>query len=211
MNTESNKVSLAFARGNDHEVEGAANTVLANLYDVPELANPPVTKIDLTASAGAFTTALAEMANGGRIATAKKNGLREVVVNHLRDLANFVQIKGRRNLPLLLASGFEATSGNRASVPLPKPVIIRIGNGMSGQTIIAVEANANARSWVSQFALIGEDGVPGPWIDSVPATDSRRILVEDLIPGRMYAHRVRGIGGANGITDWSDTIIHRAV
>ncbi|MEO5716719.1 MAG: hypothetical protein ABIT37_24790 [Luteolibacter sp.] len=40
--------------------------------------------------------------------------------------------------------------------------------------------------------------------------DDRRIVIGGLIPGRVYAVHLRGIGGSTGLSDWSDTITHRA-
>ena len=78
------------------------------------------------------------------------------------------------------------------------------------RNILAAEANPNVRSWQADYALIAEDGSYGSWIAVAPGTDSRRILAENLIPGRMYAFRLRSIGGTTGCSDWSNTVTHRA-
>jgi hypothetical protein len=210
MAIESIRVSLRFAAGSDHGVESTAGKVLANLFGVPEFSDPPVIQDDLAVADEAFTASLAAMANGGKQATAHKNACRVVLVGMLKNLALFVQIRSAGSLSLLLSSGFDAASNNRTRVPQPKPIVIRIAGGMSGQTILAVTSNTNARSWQSQYALIGEDGVPGEWTDGDPSTSSRAIVIGGLIPGRLYALRVRSVGGSNGTSDWSDPITHRA-
>ena len=195
MSNENYKVSLAFANGDDHGVESTADTVDANLFDVAALANPPVTKAELVAGSLEFTDALAAMANGGKLATARKDLARQKLVDMLKQLAGFVQMKATKDLPLLLSSGFESVSTNRTRVPLPKPVVLKIITGMSGQAIISAQAVSNTRCWEPQYALIGEDGVPGPLIGAPASTSSRRIVIDGLIPGRLYAVHVRGIGG----------------
>jgi predicted ABC-type ATPase len=52
--------------------------------------------------------------------------------------------------------------------------------------------------------------LPGSRFSAPPATDSRKIIAVKLQPGSMYAHRVRGVGGSTGCSDWSDTVNHRA-
>jgi hypothetical protein len=210
MNEETNRVSLAFARGTDHVVEGTGYTVHSKLYAVPEFANPPVTAADLETATLALTAALAAMVNGGKLATAEKNQCKSVVVEMLKKLAYFVQIKCDNGLTLLLASGFQPVSTNRTRSQLPKPVILRAESGMSGQTVLAVGPNPNVRSWQAEFALVGDDGALGPWISAPPATDSRRILVDNQQPGKLYAHHVRGVGGTSGCSDWSNTVTCRA-
>jgi hypothetical protein len=210
MNEDNIRVSLAFVRGSAHVVEGTGNTILTKLYSIPELAGPPVTAADLEGGTLALTASMAAMVNGGKLATAEKNRCQAVVVEMLKTLAYFVQMKCGNSLTLLLASGFQAVSTNRTRVQLPKPVILRAESGMSGQTVLAVSPNPNVRSWQAEFALVGDDGVLGPWISAPPATDSRRIVVENQQPGSLYAHHVRGVGGTTGCSDWSNTVTCRA-
>ena len=131
----------------------------------------------------AFTAALADLVNGGKLATACKNACRQTLVDQLKKLAYYVQVQCDNDLALLLSSGFDSVSMNRARVQLPQPAITRIENGMSGQTVLDAEANPNARSWQAEYALIVEGGSYGPSIAVAPGTDSRRILAENLIPG----------------------------
>ncbi|MGL4399894.1 MAG: hypothetical protein ACRCXD_08495, partial [Luteolibacter sp.] len=207
---EINRVSLSFARGTDSIVEGTANAVLSKLYAVPELANPPVTAAVLETATLAMTASMAALVNGGKLATAEKNQRKAVLVDLLKQLAYFVQMKCENSLTLLLASGFQPVSTNRTRTQLPKPVILRVEGGMSGQTVLSVSANPNVRSWQAESALVGEDGSFGPWISAPPATDSRRILVDHQQPGKLYAHHVRGVGGTTGCSDWSNTVTCRA-
>ena len=210
MNQENIRVAIGFATATDHFVEGTGYTVHSKLYSVLAFPTPPVTAVELGASNLAFTASLVELVNGGKLATARKNACRLTLVDQLKKLAYYVQIQCGNDLALLLSSGFDSVSTNRARTQLPQPAIIRIENGMSGQTVLAAEANPNVRSWQAEYALIAEDGSYGSWIAAAPGTDSRHILAENLIPGRMYAFRLRSIGGATGCSDWSNTVTHRA-
>ena len=210
MSEEIFRVSLSFARGNGYSVAGVATTVANKMYAVPEYANPPVTSVALLAANDALSTSLSEQTNGGKLATAEKDRCLAEVVQLLKKLAYFVQIHCQNRLELILASGFEACSNNRSRSPLAKPEIRRIDSSMAGQNVLTVGAYAGVRSWLAESALIGEDGVTGLWVSAPPATDSRAIRVIGLQSGAMYAHRVRGVGGSYGCSEWSDTVNHRA-
>ena len=41
-------------------------------------------------------------------------------------------------------------------------------------------------------------------------TNSRGMLLENLIPGQTYEIQVRAVGGTTGYSDWSDPILHMA-
>ena len=210
MSTETVRVSLAFARESDRQVEGAANTVLAKLFPVPAFAGPPVTKMELESANAAFTQSLAELVNGGKLATVRKNACRTTVVDSMKKLAYFVQLKCDNDMGLVLESGFSPVSTSRTRLPLPRPAIVRVENGMTGQAVLGTGANSNVRIWQAKYAHIAADGSYSEWTGAPPATDSRRILVDDLVPGHMVAFRLRAVGGSTGWSDWSDTVNHRA-
>ncbi|MES2658473.1 MAG: fibronectin type III domain-containing protein [Verrucomicrobiota bacterium] len=148
--------------------------------------------------------------NGGKLAIARRDACRETVITQLRELAAFVQMKMKNDITVLLASGFQPVSTNRTRAALPQPVVLRVENGMTGQMILAAQSESNAKSWQVESALAAEDGALGGWVGGDPATDSRRITVGNLIPGRVYAFRLRAVGGTTGFSDWSDPITRRA-
>lgn len=205
------RVSLAFATASDHDLEERGQSVSTKLYLVPAFAEPPVSKEDLDDGLAAFSVALAEADQGGEQDTADKNNKREALVAMLYKLAGHVQKLHNNDLALLLSSGFDAVSTNRAQTPLPKPTIKKVLPGNSTEMILRVETLRNARSWEVQYALVGTDGLAGPWQNAAASTQSRRILVTDLIPGRSYQFRVRAVGGSTGFSDWSDVVIKMAV
>jgi hypothetical protein len=112
------KVSLGFANLPDANLDAFTENVVRSLtgstvYTTPV---PPLTVV--TPALTAFTTALAAAAGGGKAATAAKNDARENLLALLRQLAAYVQGACHNDLAILLSSGFEATSTNRAQTPL---------------------------------------------------------------------------------------------
>ncbi len=211
MNTRILHVALAFADGPDHAVEETATAVMDKLYGNTHYPTPPVTSVDLEAARDAFTSAVGAATNGGKEDTAHRDNTRADLVALLRVLAAFVEQKHGNDMEVLLGSGFDAISTNRASRPLDKPAIKKIKNGISTQLIVVGVSPKNSRALRLRYALLSETGTPGPWIDAGLFTDSRNMAVSPLIPGRSYIFQLCAIGGSTGCSDWSDPSSHMSL
>jgi hypothetical protein len=205
------RVLLGFSNAPDHSLEETAQAVLDNLYGNPAYPTPPVTQAALQAALTAFSQAIAAAAQGGPEDTADKNNKRDALIDLLRQLAGYVQAKHGNDLAVLLSSGFEAVSTNRASSPLSAPTIRDILNGNSGQLILRVTPVANAKNYEPRYAAIGANGAPGPWQNGGIIGNSRSIPVNGLTPGTNYTFQVRAIGGSTGYSDWSDPSSHMSM
>ncbi len=205
------RVLLGFATAADHTLEETATAVLDKLYENAAFPDPPVTEAALRAALIAFSQAIAKAGGGGPQDTADKNNKREALIGLLRQLAGYVQEKCENDLAVLLSSGFDAVSTNRASTPLGQPFIKKIVNGNSAQLIVCVGPVANAKCYHARYALVAADGTPGPWIDGGLFTNSRSIPINGLTPGANYTFQVRAVGGSTGYSDWSDPISHRSL
>ncbi len=210
------RVLLGFTSSSDTSVLERAQAVHDHLYTSPLWAVPPNPAIPVTAAAldtamGAFSIAMAAADLGGPADTADKNGKRDVLVTLLRQLAGYVQENHGNDLAKLLASGFEAVSTNRASVPLETPTIKDIINGMSCQLILRVSRIDNAKAYEVRYALIGPNGAPGPWQSGGLHTSSRSMPIGGLTPGGNYQFQVRAVGGSTGYSDWSNPVSHMSM
>jgi len=209
--TKQLRVNLGFANAPDHTLEEIAGAVSENLYGDAAYPTPPVTQAALDASLTAFTNAIAVQAQGGTAATADKHNKREALIGLLRQLAGYVQETHGNDMAVLLSSGFEAVSTNRASSPLAKPRIKDILNGNSGQLILRGTPVANARCFEVRYAAIGAGGAPGPWQSAGLITNSRSMPINGLTPGTMYVFQIRAVGGSTGYSDWSDAVQHMSL
>lgn len=210
------RVLLGFTSASDPAVLEKGQAVHDTLYTSPLWAVPPNPAIPVTAAAldtamAAFSSAMAAADQGGPADTADKNAKREALISLLRQLAGHVQENHGNDLAKLLASGFEAVSTNRASVPLTPPTIKDILNGMSCQLILRVGRIDNAKAYEVRYALIGPGGAPGPWQAGGLFTSSRAMPVGGLTPGGNYQFQVRAVGGSTGYSDWSDPVSHMSL
>ena len=205
------RVLLSFAFGSDHELESTAAAVHSKLYTVPAYPTPPVTAAALQTALDEFGVAIAAAEQGGPEQTADKNNKRDALIELLRKLAEYVQQNHNNDLAVLLSSGFQAASTNRASVPLEKPSIKEILNDMSCQLVLRATPIKNARAYEVRYALIDANGTPGPWLEGGIFNQARAICVTGLTAGALYQFQVRAIGGSTGHSDWSDTVQHRSL
>ena len=210
MKTQRLRVSLTFANNSDNYLAAIAAAVIANLYSNAELPAPPVSEPALQTAVMAFADARAAQSQGGTLATALKNDRREELVALLQNLAFYVQVASNNSLSVLLSSGFQPVSTNRAQAQLDTPAVIRITPGVSGQSLATLSAVLNSRCMELQVAEVAEDGTPGPFASVGLFTNSRNIPVNNQVPGRMYGYQGRAIGGLTGYSDWSDVVTHRA-
>ena len=200
------RVSLAFRRYADADLNVFAGNIIGSLADNPAFPDPPVTVADLKDMQTAFRQAMLAAADGGRSATAAKNKARQTLLDALRQNAGYAQIKAGQDLPTLLTSGFETMSKNQLPSQLPIPSIIAVINERSMELLLRVTSVRNARSYQVRMKN-GDD----TWRPTVDFSQARRIVMKDLTPGTVYTFQVRAVGGSTGYSDWSDPVSHMAI
>lgn len=196
MNTNY-KVSYAFVQLPDTAIADYTDTVIAALTGNAGFPNLPLSLAVLGTQKLDYLAKLAATAQGGTLATAAKNDAWNVLVTSLRQTAAYVQSVASQDLTLLLSSGFQAASTNRAQSPLDAPVVLGIDNGTSTQFIVRAQPVANAKSYEAQV----KNG--GGWLPAGVFTQARRMEIDNLTPGSIYTVQVRAIGGSTGSSDWS--------
>jgi hypothetical protein len=193
------RISLRFSRLSDADLNGFTTSVITGMTDNPAFPAPLVPLSELKVLQKDFADALAASSEGGPRTTAIKNDCRAALMSALRRQASYVQGITRHDLPLLLSSGFNAASQNRAQTPLASPAILQILNEYTERLTLRLTPVANARSY-QIHTRVGE----GEWQDAGIFPQARRIEVKDLKPGTVYQLRARALGGSTGYSDWSD-------
>ncbi len=204
-------VALDFTQLPDAGLDEFAMKIVTDLTGNPAFPAPPVALPALKALVTGFSTALANMAQGGPASTAAKNNARDALIAGLRQEAAYVQTNHGNDMATLLSSGFNAASTNRAQTPLDQPVISGITNGTSGQLLVTVGRDPNAACFEMRCAAIGAGGTPGPWQSGGLSTKSRNMPLNGLTPGTTYSIQVRAVGGSTGYSDWSDPVSHMSM
>ncbi len=200
------KVSLGFAKLADTELDNFAQAVIDAMTGNATYPSPPVTMANLKTAKDDFTAKMAAAQTGGIADTAAKNNSRQTLIGHLRQVATYVQIACNNDMALLLSSGFQAQSTNRASTPLEQPQSLSIKNGGSGQLVATIDPVRNANMYEGRIKPSD-----GDWMPSVFTGDSQHIYFRGLTPGKTYTIEVRALGGSTGQSDWSDPSSHMAM
>jgi hypothetical protein len=200
------KVSLGFAKLADTELDNFAQGVIDAMTGNATYPSPPVTMVNLKTAKDDFTAKMAAAQNGGVADTAAKNNSRQALLGDLRRVATYVQMTCNDDPALLLSSGFQAQSTNRASTPLEQPQSLSIKNGGSGQLVATIDPVRNANMYEGRIKPSD-----GDWLPSVFTGDSQHITFMGLTPGKNYTAEVRALGGSTGQSDWSDPSSHMAM
>ncbi len=200
------RVSMAFARFVDSELDGFAQVVVNEMTGNADYPSPPVTMAALQTASDDFTAKVGAAKMGGRLATAEKQNSREGLIFSLRQLAGYVQLHCQNDMTKLLGSGFQAASTNLAQTALEQPQSLTIKNGNTGQLIASVAKVKNKS--IYEGRIKEPEGV---WRPSVFSRDSRRIVFDGLTRGTDYTIQVRALGGATGQSDWSDASSHMSM
>lgn len=196
------KVSLAFAQSPDGNLLITSGGVLKGLtkYETtfPAL---PVPVGPLGTLHEAFDKALAATADGGPSATAAKNTARRQLVSALRKDALYVEIVADNDLSVLLSSGFEAASTNRAPFPLAPVEVTAVSSPNTGELQAKVKRQPGVRAFEGRIKAAG--GEFGP---VVSFASSRKIIFDGLTAGINYTLQLCAIGGSTGKSDWSNPV-----
>jgi hypothetical protein len=198
------KVSLAYNSYPDSVLDELTTAIITAMTGNTAFPAPTIPLATVTTRQTVFRTALAAAANGGKQLTAAKNQARQSLLDALDANALYVQALARYDLAMLLSSGYQAASINRAQTQLPAPTILALENEMSTQLVLRLSPIANAYCYEVQT----KNG--GGWTPAGAFTAARRIILTNLTPGTVYNVQARAIGGSTGYSDWSDPSSHIA-
>jgi len=164
----------------------------------PPVPPDPNAPVDLTTRMNNLDAANKNAVGGGLIQTAAKNAALESAFEGLDANALYVQTIARTNLPMLLSSGYQAVSKNRAQSPLDAPTITGIDNDISTQLDVHLSPISNAVGYEVQICT-----GTGAWTTAMFSTQARNVTLTGLTTGTVYQVRARALGGSTGQSDWS--------
>ena len=196
------KTSIQFINTHsDDELIGDTQGVIVGLTNNPNFATPVPSLADVSTALAAFTTAVADAVNRGKLEIAAKNARRAELAALLRQLGSYVTIASNGDIEKLISSGFPYQKPNRTPVGiLPAPVAPTLRYGpKSGQLDATIPPIYGAASYNWRLALASD---PTTFVQTVQTTGGR-YMFEDLTPGKIYSVQANAVGSA-GPSDWSD-------
>ena len=206
MSINNYRVNLGFAGYADADLGDFVDNIIASVTGNPSFPTPPVSMVVLGTERTAYGTAVINAMQGGKQLTAIKRAAKKVVITLLRKNGAYVQSIASQDVAMLLSSGYQANSTNRAQTQLDIPVILAILNEMTTTLTVRLQPVDNARAYQVRYSVNG-----GAWLPIVDSTQARRIILPNLTPGTTYTVQSRAVGGATGYSEWSDPSSHMAM
>jgi hypothetical protein len=214
LNIKLSRVSLGYKFLPATMVVAALGWIIKCMAGNPSFSNPPVplvppvttesvappdpnAPVDMTTRMNALQTAINNAVDGGKVQTAARNAALEFVFEGMDANAFYVQTVARTNLPLLLASGYQAVSTNRGQSPLDAPAITSIDNHVATQLNVHLSPITNAQGYEVQTL------VANVWTTVMFSPQARTITLTGLTSGTVVQVRARAIGGSTGQSAWS--------
>jgi hypothetical protein len=127
------RVKLGFRNATNPQIKILGINVLTGMKGNPRFPDPFVDMATLEKAINEFDDAMIKQADGLRGSTAFRDKKRDELMELLRKEAAYVDSECGNDLEVLLSSGFPAWNTSRALSPMPKVVIMKVGNGMSAQ------------------------------------------------------------------------------
>lgn len=199
------RISLGFTQKKDTDLDDFATNVVAKMTTNAALFPGQTANVTAVGTAQVnFHNSLSAAKGGGKAATADKNAKRAILEAVLRTLALAVQ--GIANLTPANAelSGFDViVAGPHAPVSVDVPVILDVTNPASTKLGIKLQGVNGAKS----YEFRGTVGAAAPaLLGTFPST--RGIVLENLVPGTLYALQARAVFGNNRFSEWSEPVSH---
>ena len=211
MRTKELNVSLEFRRGTLGKLQSTGALVSEMLFGNPNYPNtPPVTKGQLDGLHADTEAAAVACEYGGPLATAQKKNCMEAERGALKKLALYVGSYCDNDMEKLLSSGFDVAGSSSGRTPLANPTSATLANAGASKMSLKTDVVRNAAMYECQYALVGEDGKPGPWNASVLSTKSK-LEILGLTGGAIYVFRMRALGGLTGYSEWTPTVSGRCL
>ena len=192
------RISYSFVQLPDMAIADYTDTIVIALTGNAGFPALPVSLTVIGTQKTDYLTKLTATAQGGTLATIAKNDARDVLITSLRQTAAYVQSVASQDLQLLVSSGFQPVSTNRAQAPLDTPLVLDIDNSVTTLLILRMQPVVNARSYQVQY----KSGT-GDWVAAGTFTQARRIVLSGLTPGTVYTVQARAVGGSTGYSVWS--------
>ena len=202
------KISNDYTRLTDAGLNVTAQQIHDSMDGNANFPTPEPTLVVFEAALAAYSAALSNAQDGGKLEVAIKNQKKEELLDLLTQLADYVVFTSKGDRVKAISSGFTITKVPAPAPPVTKPESMRVENGLNSGELQTKVANVKgARSYVHQFtndATLAE----ASW--KTVACSSAQALIVNLQPGVKYYFRVGVIGSKMQLV-YSDVVSRMAV
>jgi hypothetical protein len=176
---------------NEMAITGRAREVYSSMTKNPNFPAPNPSMPDFLTLINSCEDAVTASKTGDKTAVAKKNGLLEILVVTLRDLASYVNSIALGNMEILAGCGFDISKEREPSKLTVPEITSIVCSDIAGVMIIKVKKDKAAGSYLFQAAL-SATASEGEW--KTVGCNASRCEMTGLVQGKKYWFRVIAIG-----------------
>jgi hypothetical protein len=151
----------------------------------------------------AYSVALTNNVNGGRLQTIEKDKCLKDVLDQLTITAFLVDVLANGDESVILAAGFSIRKAPTNYTYLAAPIILKAENEKApGVAKIEIEKVAGATNYGIEKRIIVDGQPAGAWTNG-EYTSSAKTTIENLQSNTDYEFRMRAIGCKGLVSEWS--------
>jgi hypothetical protein len=203
------KSSVSFlTKDSDEKLIISVGAILTALTGNVRFPTPAPTLPVITASLDAFSIAVTNAVDAGRVERAIKREKRAALVALMRQLASYVQVTANNDLAVFLSSGFPVQKTQREPIGvLPAPANLTVTFGpRSGELRAAAGPVSGAAIFNWRISTAANPNV----VVQALQTTAANCTFNSLTPGVVYQVEANVVGSA-GPSDWTEPVPQMAV
>jgi Fe-S-cluster formation regulator IscX/YfhJ len=179
-----------------------SNTVIQNMTNDAQFSSLKLQVDALKLTYEAFNVALAEASKGGKDRVEEKNTRFTQLINHLVEVALYVDLLAKGNEKVITASGYELRKPGKTTEKINKPEnLIVKNNEVSGAIDLSWETVNGAVNYAIEHQVRGET----EWRNG-KYTTRKDTTLNGYEPGNFVDFRIRALG-RNGLeSEWTAAV-----
>ena len=170
----------------------------------PQFASLSAVVAELKVCYDAYSTALTNNVNGGRIATIEKDKCKRDLEKQLTKVALLVDILANSKESIIMAAGFNVCKSEMTSyTSLKAPTVIKLVNeSEAGVVTVELEKVPGATNYGIEKRILVEGQPDAPWTNG-DYSSACKTQITGLESGKTYQLRFRAIGNSKLVSPWS--------
>jgi hypothetical protein len=186
------KVTNGFNRLSDENLLGRAGQINIAMNDNGNFTTPTPTLAQLQTALTDFEIALAKAKTGSELEKAIKNDKREVLIDLLHALGNYVVFTANGDRTKAVSSGFSIAKEKTPLPPISKPENLQVTEGPNtGELNVKFNRVVGARVYMIQYA---EETASTPLNWQNQSSTKSKFILKPLQSGKKYQVRIAALG-----------------
>ena len=206
------KLILTFERLSEADLQAKAGTIISSLTDNTHFPEPWLPQLptlaQISAAYDTYLDAYHAGLSGDNSKIALRNNARAVLTDYFKKIAPYLEIVAQDNAIILASSGYNLRSDSvhsSSTDPLPAPSNMQVTHGIKkGSLNIRATPLQGAGSYELQTTQL-DPSIEGNWEHQLTSLNCTHIVLEGLIPTKIYWLRLRGISRL-GAGVWTEPV-----